>query len=68
MGAIKVVNPCSPPHFFPQYGNYAHLHAMKVHLLKNAFDIRQDERIHQASRTILELCTETVAMFGRVVW
>lgn len=51
-----------------QYGNHAHLHAMKIHLLKNGFDVQQEERIHEASRTILELCTETVAMFGRVVW
>ncbi len=41
---------------------------MKIHLLKNGFDVQQEERIHEASRTILELCTETVAMFGRVVW
>jgi hypothetical protein len=41
---------------------------MMIHLLKNAFDAQQDERIYRASRTILELCTETVATFGRVVW
>lgn len=64
-------NACNFTPFHPrtQYGNIAYRHATKIRLLRVVFGVSStDPRIESASRAIIELAKEMLAMYGRIVW
>lgn len=64
-------NACNFTPFHPrtQYGNIAYRHATKIRLLRIVFGVpSNDPRIDSASRAIIELAKEMLAMYGRIVW
>ncbi|BEI89634.1 uncharacterized protein CcaverHIS019_0209960 [Cutaneotrichosporon cavernicola] len=64
-------NACNFTPFHPrtQYGNIAYRHATKIRLHRVVFGVSSsDPRIVSASRAIIELAKEMLAMYGRIVW
>lgn len=59
----------TPLHPRVQYGNHCYRHAMRIAVLRDVFQVREDDpRVRASASAIVELCKELAALSSRINW